>query len=139
MTTVNFKWQEPIYWTSGAVWFDFQSAETVKIEPRQVALIDTWTVVKVPEGNMLMLAPRSSTYKKLGLMMVNSVGIIDQDYCGENDTIKFQYINMTDEIVAVREWDRIWQGVLVKIDRPVFTQVENMEGKDRGWFGTTWL
>ena len=70
-------------------------------------------------------------------MQVNSVGIIDQDYCGENDTIKFAYINMRDEAVTVPAGTRIGQGVFVKIERAEFAVVEKMEGANRGGFGTT--
>jgi dUTPase len=36
-------------------------------------------------------------------MQVNSIGIIDQDYCGDADTIKFAYINMKKEEVIIKK------------------------------------
>jgi dUTP pyrophosphatase len=125
------------YKTSGAVGFDFEAANTVTIEPGKMGLIDTWVVVEIPLGYMMMLAPRSSTFKNYGLMMVNSVGIIDQDYCGETDTNKFAYINMTDAPVTVPAGERIGQGILVAIARAEFELVESMGNADRGGFGTT--
>ena len=85
----------------------------------------------------MMLAPRSSTFKNYGLMMVNSVGIIDQDYCGETDTNKFAYINMTNAPVTIPAGERIGQGILVAVARAEFKLVESMGNADRGGFGTT--
>jgi dUTP pyrophosphatase len=70
-------------------------------------------------------------------MQVNSVGIIDQDYCGDEDTIKFAYINMRKEEVRINKGERIGQGMFVKIEKPEFIIVEKMEGTNRGGFGTT--
>jgi dUTP pyrophosphatase len=83
---------------------------------------------------MLMLAPRSSTFKNYGLILVNSVGIIDQDYCGENDTNKFMYLNMRSEPVSITKGERIGQGIIVKIEKSEFELVEEMGNKDRGGF-----
>lgn len=68
------------YKTPGACGFDFYAIETVTFEPGEWKLIDTGTVIETPEGYMLMIAPRSSTFKNFGLMQVNSIGIVDQDY-----------------------------------------------------------
>ena len=81
-----------------------------------------------------MLAPRSSTFKNYGLILVNSVGIIDQDYCGENDTNKFMYLNMRSEPVSITKGERIGQGIIVKIEKSEFELVEEMGNKDRGGF-----
>ena len=125
------------YKTSGACAFDFEASETITIEPGEWKLVDTGTVIATPEGYLLQTQPRSGTFKNFGLMQVNSVGIIDQDYCGDTDTIKFPFINMGKSAVTVNIGDRIGQGVFVKIEKPEFVLVEKMEGKDRGGFGTT--
>ncbi len=97
------------YKTSGAVGFDFESAYDITIEPGKMGMIDTGTVVEIPIGYMMILAPRSSTFKNYGLMLVNSIGIIDQDYCGETDTNKFCYINMRDTPITIPAGERIGQ------------------------------
>ncbi|PID84585.1 dUTPase [Candidatus Gracilibacteria bacterium] len=125
------------YKTDGACAFDFRSSEDVSFAPREWKFIETGTVVETPKGYMLMIAPRSGTFKNYKLMLVNSIGIIDQDYSGDNDTIKFAYINMSDETIEVKTGDRIGQGVFVKIEKPEFEFVENMNNSDRGGFGTT--
>lgn len=125
------------YETPGACAFDFKSINEVTFEPREWKFIETGTVIATPPGYLLQIQPRSGTFKNFGLMQVNSVGIIDQDYCGDNDTIKFAYINMRDEAVTVPAGTRIGQGVFVKIERAEFEVIEKMEGANRGGFGTT--
>ena len=70
-------------------------------------------------------------------MQVNSVGVIDQDYCGDSDTIKFPYINMRKEKVIIEAGERIGQGMFVKIEKPEFIEVDTMHRADRGGFGST--
>jgi dUTP pyrophosphatase len=128
------------YKSTWSCWFDFKASEDINIFPKEVWLIDTGTVIRIPEGYMLLTAPRSSTYKKMGwLILVNSVGIIDNDYCWNTDTVKFQYLNTSNKIVSIKKWGRIWQWIFVKIEKPKFNYVEVMWDKDRGWFWTTWI
>ena len=70
-------------------------------------------------------------------MLANSVGIIDQDYCGEKDEIKALVLNFNKKPVIVKKGERIAQGILVKIARPRIEEVEKMSGKSRGGFGST--
>ncbi|MFZ2256017.1 MAG: deoxyuridine 5'-triphosphate nucleotidohydrolase [Patescibacteria group bacterium] len=91
------------YKTPGACAFDFESLEDYTFAPGEWKLVDTGTVIATPEGYCLVIAPRSGTFKNYGLMQVNSIGIIDQDYCGDNDTVKFAYINMRKEEVVINK------------------------------------
>ncbi len=127
----------PKYQTKGAVGFDLYARETIKIKPFTPTLVPLNTIVKIPEGYMLVIASRSSLPLKKGLMLANSIGIIDQDYCGEKDEIKALVLNFTKKSVTVRKGERIAQGLLVKIARPQIKEVEKMEKKSRGGFGST--
>lgn len=91
------------YKTPGACAFDFEALEDVVFAPGEWKLVDTGTVIATPEGYCLVIAPRSGTFKNYGLMQVNSIGIIDQDYCGDADTVKFAYINMRKEEVNIKK------------------------------------
>ncbi len=133
----NLSGKELEYKTSGACAFDFEAFEEVTFGPGEWKLVETGTVVETPEGYVLLTAPRSGTFKNFGLMQVNSVGIIDQDYRWDTDTIKFPYMNMRKESVTIHKWERIGQGMFVKIEKPEFLFVDNMENEDRGGFGTT--
>ncbi len=127
----------PSYQTKGSVGFDLYARETVKIKPFTPTLVPLNTIAKIPKGYMLIIASRSSIPLKKGLMLANSVGIIDQDYCGEKDEIKALVLNFTKKTVVVKKGERIAQGILVKIARPEIKEVEKMEKKSRGGFGST--
>ncbi len=135
----NSSWKVLEYKTPGACAFDFEAAEDVVFAPGEWKLVETGTVIATPVGFCLVIAPRSGTFKNYGLMQVNSIGIIDQDYCGDMDTVKFAYINMKKEEVTIRKWERIGQGMFVKIEKPEFILVDRMSAVSRGGFGTTGL
>lgn len=129
---------EPLFYeTKGACAFDFKSQFDITFQPGEFKLVETGTVVEVPEGFVLQTQPRSSTFKKHGLMQVNSVWIIDRDYCGDNDTIKFPYINMRKEAVTIEAGTRIGQWMFVQIEQWNFEVVDSMNNEDRWGFGTT--
>lgn len=126
------------YETTGAVAFDFKCTQDYTFQPGEFHLVETGTVVEIPQWYMLQIQPRSSTFKKHGLMQVNSVWIIDQDYCGDEDTIKFAYMNMSKEVQTIQAGTRIGQWVFVKIEKADFQVVESMWDHASRWgFGTT--
>ncbi len=127
----------PQYQTKGAVAFDLYARIEDVIKPKELKLIPTNLIIETPEGYMLMLAARSSLAKKKGLMMANSVGIIDQDYCGDTDEIGLMLYNFTDTDVSIEKGERLAQGMFVKIERGEWNEVQDMNTKNRGGFGTT--
>lgn len=52
-------------------------------------LIDLGVVIELPKGFKADVKPRSSTFRKYGLIQANSIGLIDQSYCGPDDVWKF--------------------------------------------------
>lgn len=129
----------PEYQTAGSVAFDLYSRIDMTIAPKSLGLIPTNIIVQTPPGYMLMIASRSSTPKKKGLLIPHGIGIIDQDYCGEKDEMLFQVFNFTDQEVLITKGERIAQGVFVKIDRGEWTEVAEMTDPNRGGFGSTGL
>lgn len=127
----------PRYHTSGAAAFDFYSRETMTISPKEIVRIPSNFIIATPPGYFLMIAARSSLASKKGLMLANGIGIIDSDYAGENDEILISVYNFTDQPVIVERGERIAQGVFVKIEQGEWEEVERMETKDRGGFGST--
>ena len=109
----------PVYKTSGSVGFDISAREDIIIPPKSVALIPGNIIVETPPGYMLLIALRSSAPKKKGLHKPHGIGVIDNDYCGEEDEIKVQVYNSSDSEVKVEKGERIAQGIFVKIDRVV--------------------
>lgn len=127
----------PKYETEGSVGFDFVAREEVEIPPKSVGLIPGNVVVEVPKNFMLMVASRSSTPRKKGLLTPHGIGIIDHDYCGPTDEIKIQVMNFLDTPVVVRRGEKIAQGVFVHIDKFEWEEVAQISEKSRGGFGST--
>ncbi len=127
----------PAYETGGSVGFDILAREKAEIPPKEIKLVPGNIIVEVPNGYMLMVASRSSTPKKKGLTQPHGLGIIDHDYCGNEDEIKIQVYNFTDKPVIVDRGEKIAQGVFIRIDKLEWEEVEKMTDKSRGGFGST--
>jgi len=127
----------PEFKTKGSIGFDLVARENVTLPAGEVRLIPLNIVVKTPVGYGLFLLPRSSTPLKKGLLIPNGVGVIDQDYSGDEDELKLQALNFTKKTVKVERGERIAQAVFVKIERPEFVEVKSMSSKSRGGFGST--
>ena len=117
-------------------WIDLRSAENVTLKPGAFKIISLGVSMKLPEGYEAHVVPRSSTFKKWGLLQANSMGVIDEAYCGENDVWGFPAFSPLGS--TVRKGDRICQFRIVKKMEPVtFIEVEHMEDESRGGFGST--
>ena len=127
----------PKYETSGSVGFDLLAREDTIIKAKSIGLIPGNVIVETPVGFMLKIALRSSTPKRKGLLSPHGAGVIDQDYCGNEDEIKIQVYNFTNQDVLVEKGERIAQGVFVKIDKFDWEEVNEMDKKTRGGFGST--
>ena len=92
--------------------------------------------MELPQGYEAHVVPRSSTFKNYGLIQTNSCGIIDQTYCGQNDIWRWPAYATRDTIVHVN--DRICQFRIVENQPQIrFDEVDQLEGADRGGFGST--
>lgn len=127
----------PIYETKGSVGFDLLSRAEAEIHPKEIALIPANVIVQVPEGYALIIASRSSTPKKHGLTKPHGIGVIDKDYCGPEDEVKIQVYNFTDSTVKIPKGTKLAQGLFVRVDQLEFTEVDEIEAKSRGGFGST--
>lgn len=127
----------PEYKTKGAVCFDMYAREKTEIHPGEVKLVPTNLIIEVPKGYMFILAQRSSTALKKGLLCGNGIGIIDQDYNGPDDELKYQVYNFTNDIVTVERGERILQGCFIPIEKVGFEEVDIIGDKSRGGFGST--
>lgn len=125
----------PEYKTKGAVGFDLYLRKDEIVLPGEVKLFPSNLIMKVPKGHFLLINPRSSTPHKFGLLVFT--GIIDQDYCGEEDEFNIQVMNITKKKMKIERGTRIAQGILIKMSHATFTQVKKMGKTSRGGFGTT--
>jgi dUTP pyrophosphatase len=123
--------------TNRSAAFDLAAATNVEIPPGGIRLVGTGLVIAVPDGYFLGIFARSSTPLKKGLIVANGVGVIDADYCGPEDEVKIQVLNITDAPVKVSRGDRLAQGIVLAAPRIEWQEVDEMLGPTRGGFGST--
>lgn len=128
---------EPLRYVDGkSDWVDLRAAETVELKAGEFRLIPLGVAMKLPEGYEALVAPRSSTFKNYGVLQANSLGIVDESYCGDNDQWRWPAYAVRDTVIHVN--DRICQFRIIehqpKLD---FLPVEHLDGPDRGGFGST--
>lgn len=100
-------------------------------------LVETGLKAYMQEDEFLMLCNRSSNPFKKGLVMANSVGIIDADYYGNSDNdgaIKFAFYNFKSEPVVISKHERIGQAIFMKYQK---ADDDCADGERSGGFGST--
>ena len=117
-------------------WIDLRAAEEVELKAGEFKLIHLGVAMQLPEGYEAHIVPRSSTFKKWGIIQTNHCGIVDNTYCGPNDWWRMPVFALRDTKIEVN--DRICQFRIQK-NQPtlVFNEVEEMEANNRGGFGST--
>lgn len=140
-------------------WIDLCSAENYKLQAPIVnvdnnleinnTMIDLGVAMELPKGFEAYILPRSSTFKKKGLLLTNSMGIIDNSYCSMNDIWKasvistrkttiekdeplFQFRIMLSQKASI--WNKIKWLFSNKIE---LEKVDILYGETRGGFGST--
>lgn len=117
-------------------WVDLRAAETVEMKSGEFRIISLGVSMRLPYGYEAHVAPRSSTFKNFGILLANSYGIIDNNYCGDDDVWGFPALAMRDTVI--HKGDRIAQFRIVQRQpKLVFAKVDHLEGKNRGGFGST--
>lgn len=127
---------KPIEAFENGDWIDLRSAEDIELEPFEYACIPLGVCMELPKGYSAVIAPRSSTYKKWGIIQVNSPGIIDESYCGDNDEWCLPVIAL--RTTKIYKNDRICQfRIIKKTDSVTFQTVNELGNPDRNGFGST--
>lgn len=117
-------------------WIDLRASEEVTLKQGEFALVPLGVAMELPKGYEAHIVPRSSTYKNFGVIQANHCGVVDGSYCGDNDMWRMPVIAMRDTQIHVN--DRICQFRIMKNQPEIlFEEVEHLDGKDRGGFGTT--
>ena len=89
------------------------------------------------DDEVLLLYNRSSNPKKKGLVMANSVGVIDKDYYGNPDNdghFMFSFFNIKDEDILIKKGECIGQAIFQKY---LVSDDDNANGIRVGGFGST--
>lgn len=117
-------------------WIDLRCAEDTELKAGEYKLVPLGVAMELPSGYEALVAPRSSTFKNYGVLLANSLGIIDETYKGDNDEWRFLAYATRDIVIPKNE--RICQFRIIE-HQPhlVFEEVEHLGNDDRGGIGST--
>lgn len=137
--TIKIKYHadiEPLVQKKGSDWIDLRVAEEVRLRPEQFKLIPLGVSMKLPEGYEAHIVPRSSTFKTWGIIQTNHMGVIDENYCGDDD--QWMMPVLATKAVIIHKNDRICQFRIVKKQPEIlFQEVDTLGEESRGGFGST--
>ena len=117
-------------------WIDLRAAEDVTMKAGEYRMIPLGVAMELPHGYEALVAPRSSTFSKYGVMLANSIGIIDEAYKGDNDEWNFLAYAICD--TKIRKNERICQFRIIP-HQPLIhlEEVKTLGNADRGGIGST--
>ena len=131
----------PVRKTKYSAGYDVEAAEDVVIpsfkKGMKPTLVKTGIKAYMEEDEMLLLYNRSSNPGKKGLILANSVGVIDKDYYGNPDNdghIMFAFFNIKEEDIEIKKGDVVGQAIFQKY---LVTDDDVAEGERVGGFGST--
>ncbi len=131
----------PVRKTRFSAGYDIEAAEDTTIpsfkKGIKPTLIKTGLKAYMEQDEVLILANRSSNPGKKGLILANSIGVIDSDYYGnpENDGhIMFAFYNIKEEDIEIKKGDAIGQAIFQKF---LTTDNDISLGERIGGFGST--
>lgn len=124
--------------TAGSAGFDISSRISFVLAPGQSVRIPTGLRVKIDEGWMLAVFPRSGLGFKYRLQLDNTVGIVDSDYYNSANEghifLKVTNDSKEGKDIEVYVGDRIAQAIFIPYG---ITYSDHAEGERNGGFGST--
>lgn len=127
----------PVRKTAKSAGYDIEAAATVVLAPHAVTVVPTGLKAYMEDDEYLGIHIRSGISIKNGLMLVNSVGVIDSDYYNNPDNeghIMIAYYNTNDTAYTIEKGERVGQGIFVKY---LATSDDKAAGARVGGFGST--
>lgn len=122
--------------TRSGNWIDCYSREEIHYEAGECKRIPLGFCVSVGKGKEMLLAARSSFFGKTGGIQTNAPGVIDEEYCGDEDEVLFSVYFTRPGVI--HKGQKIAQFRIVdKMPEVKFEYVEKMEAPSRGGFGST--
>lgn len=118
--------------TKGSAGYDISASQSVTIQPGEIKLVPTGLAVQMEQDDVMLLMDRSSNPRKRGLVLSNSVGVIDHDYFPNE--FMGMFTNITDKPVTIEAGQRIMQAVFVKYG---LVDDDDAKGQRTGGFGST--
>ena len=117
-------------------WIDLRAAESYDLTPGEYKLLKLGVAMQLPKGFEAHVVPRSSTFKNFGIILTNSIGIIDWKYNGDSDEWGYPAYCIFKK--HIQKGDRICQFRIME-NQPTleFEEVEALGNKDRHGIGST--
>lgn len=117
-------------------WIDLRVAEDVVMQAGEFKLIPLGVAMELPAGYEALAAPRSSTFKNFGVLMANSIGIVDESYKGDGD--EWHFPAYAPKFTMIPKNSRICQFRIIKHQPEIeLVEVESLGNEDRGGIGST--
>lgn len=117
-------------------WIDLRAAEEVTLKAGEYKMFSLGVAMQLPKGYEAIVAPRSSTFRKYGVILVNSIGIIDESFCGDSDEWHFLAYALRDTVIPKNE--RVCQFRIIEHQPEIeFVEVETLGNASRGGIGST--
>lgn len=109
---------------------------SINISKGDTVIVRFGVAMKMPHGYEGHVVPRSGTYKKTGMLLTNGVGVIDSNYCGNDDEWMTMWYCTKDSKLTIGE--RYAQFRIMQIQPSfVFEEVEDLGNENRGGYGST--
>lgn len=136
----------------GGDYIDLRAAEDTHMVHGEYKIIPLGVAMQLPRGYEAQVIPRSSTFAKYGIILANSVGLIDESYCGEDDQWGFPAICLCEyspctevhrdeepcKRILIPKGARIAQfRIMYHMQNLDIEYVDHLDGKSRCGFGST--
>lgn len=132
----------PTYATDGAAGMDLRACitEPLTLLPNHTELIPTGIAISIRDSNIVgILAPRSGLGIKHGIILGNTIGVIDSCYQGE---IRVGLWNRSNEAFVINQGDRICQLLfmpVMQVNLEIVSEFREKTQRGDGGFGHTGL
>lgn len=117
-------------------WIDLKAAKDMEYNTHDAFMIPLGVAMQLPEGYEAIVLPRSSTFKNYGIILTNSMGVIDEAYCGDDDQWHFPAYAL--RAGKICKGDRIAQFRVQKHQEYMkLVKVDALNNENRGGFGSS--
>jgi dUTP pyrophosphatase len=106
-----------------------EQLSAIVLKPGETIKLSTGLKFELPENHVLLIFPRGSMGIKKGLMLQNTIGVLDEDYRGEC----FIFVkNISNDKIIIEHNERLCQGIVLPYPKVNFVQVNELSETDRG-------
>lgn len=115
----------------------------------EVTYIPLGVAIKLPKGFEAIVAPRSSAAKNMGIIMANSIAVIDNSYQGNDDQWMFPAITLRKTSIAkntricqfriqLSQKATLWQKIKWLFTSGIkLVEVDSLDSENRSGLGST--